>query len=648
VTGFSDQQISMLVRNTEQMGAGLVMLGGPNSFGVGGWSNSELEKAMPVDFQIKNAKIRAIGALAMIMHASEIADGNFWQKKIAEQAINALGPMDYCGVLQFEGGSTSWLWKEPIGLTPVGELRNMMLTRIGRMVPQDMPDFAPGMQKALTSFNRINQARVKMMIMISDGDPSPPSGALLAAFKAKSIQVTTVAVGAHGPAEHQTLKNIANVTGGRYYRVNDPRALPKIYQAETRRVARPLLHENEAGINVLRVNSSHEILQGIDGPIPQIRGLVMTTIKENPLVEVALLSQEPADEKNATLLATWTYGLGRTAVLTTDAGARWAGLWQEWANYDKLFTQLIRWSMRPVNDTGKFSVATDAKDGKVRVVITALDKNDEFLNFLNLNGAAIDPDLKSFDIKAQQVAPGRYIAEFDAPKEGNYFITVSPGAGQAPLLAGVSVPYSSEFRERETNMALIQALAELKPKGGEAGQVISGDLSKEKSESLLKVDTFREGLPLAITSQDVWPLFLVLMGCVFFADVFVRRVTISFEWVAPTIAWARAKVFGRSTEEYPEQRMERLRTRKAAIAEQIDDRRAATRFEPASEILPASADAGQILEQASGGATSAPAPVPRPSAQLTPSQVETESYTARLLKAKQQARKDEPRKESDK
>ena len=32
------------------------MLGGDNSFGAGGWANTELEKAMPVDFHIKNAR----------------------------------------------------------------------------------------------------------------------------------------------------------------------------------------------------------------------------------------------------------------------------------------------------------------------------------------------------------------------------------------------------------------------------------------------------------------------------------------------------------------------------------------------------------------------------------------------------------------
>ena len=35
----------------------------PNSFGAGGWTNTKLEKAMPVDFQIKNAKVLPRGAL---------------------------------------------------------------------------------------------------------------------------------------------------------------------------------------------------------------------------------------------------------------------------------------------------------------------------------------------------------------------------------------------------------------------------------------------------------------------------------------------------------------------------------------------------------------------------------------------------------
>ena len=639
VSSFSDEQVSMLVRNTEQMGCGLVMLGGPDSFGAGGWANSELEKAMPVDFQIENSKIRAVGALVLMMHASELAEGNFWQKEVAQIAIKALGPMDYCGLIHWDG-SDRWLWGEPQGLIQVSSRRNMMLSRLGRMQPGDMPDFDPAMKQSLVAFNKVN-ASVKHMVVISDGDPSPPSFAITQQYKGAGIQVSTVAVGTHGAAGHKTLQDLATATGGRYYVVKNPKALPKIYQSEVRRVARPLIFEPEKPTAPQIVDRSHEIVQGIDS-LPPITGFVMTTIKNNPLVETIAISPVPDEPDHATIMAAWTYGLGRTAVLTTDTGNRWATQWTDWENYDKLASQLIRWSMRPVNEDDKFTVATDVRDGKVRVIVTALDKDDEFLNFLTMSSAVLDPELGGQDLKIQQVAPGRYVGEFDAPKDGNYFITIKPGPGHAPLLNGVNVPYSSEFRERETNMALLKALAQLKPKGGDQGALIEGELAEDQVESLLKVDTFRPGLPPAVSSQDVWPLFLVICAGVFFADVFIRRVTIGFGWLLPVWNWLRFKVFGRQEAPEHDERLERLRSRKAAVAGEIDERRAATRFEP---VLPETGgpapDLNQVLQDASGSDLPSEGP-PRPTTPLAPG-AEEESYTSRLLKAKQQATKNRPK-----
>jgi uncharacterized membrane protein/Mg-chelatase subunit ChlD len=637
IASFSDQQIRMLVQNTEQMGCGLLMLGGQNSFGVGGWSNTELEKAMPVDFQIKNAKIKAVGAVAMMMHASELARGNHWQKKVAEKAIRSLGPMDYCGLIHWDGGD-KWLWGGKQGIIKVGSQRNMMLARLGRMQPGDMPEFEPGMKKMLASFIR-TKASVKLMIVISDGDPSPPTGATLRRYKSAGIQVTCVAVGTHGPAGHSTLKKIAAETGGRYYIVKDPRALPKIYVSEVRRVARPLIKDLKPSVSP-QIIYPHEILQGIEGTLPPISGFVMTTLKENPLVEVAAISPLPPDAKNSTILASWTYGLGRTAVLTTDAGHRWAE-WTDWENYDKFFTQLVRWSMRPVNDMGKFTVATVVKDGKVRAVITALDENDDFLNFLNMAGTATGPDLESFDVKFEQIAPGRYEGEFDPTKEGNYFLTISPGAGHAPLRAGVNVPYSSEFRDRETNDALLKALVRLKPKDGKEGVLIDGKLDPNDFSSLLAVNSFRRDLAPAVSSKDVWPFFLVLMSCLFFADIFVRRVTVNFDWVAPAVDWVRSKFVGAPDDQEVEVVLDRLRSSKAAVADQIDDRRAATRFKPVPDDLMESGGRSldEVLEDTSPSEGSSSAKK-RPSAEMAPDAVDEESYTSRLLKAKKQAWKD--------
>ena len=57
----------------------------------------------------------------------------------------------------------------------------------------------------------------------------------------------------------------------------------------------------------------------------------------------------------------------------------------------------------------------------------ALDKDDNFLNLLNMSAAGIAPNLEKFDIKMRQVASGRYVGEFDIPRAGSYFLSVLPG-----------------------------------------------------------------------------------------------------------------------------------------------------------------------------------------------------------------------------
>ncbi|MFO0820408.1 MAG: VWA domain-containing protein [Pirellulales bacterium] len=638
IHSFSDEQIRMLVRNTEQLGCGLVMLGGENSFGVGGWANTEVEKALPVDCQIKNAKIQAVGALVIIFHASELADGNGMQKLIARKSLEVLGPQDYAGAVAFGNFSSgdTWMWGAGQGgLIRVGPNKPRMLASIDRMVPGDMPDFDPAMRLALSGFNRV-KASAKHMIIISDGDPSPPSGAVKSAFRKGGITVSTVGVGTHDAPNRRLLEAVAVETGGKFYDVKDPRALPAIFIREARKAARPLIKNLD---NVPpQVVYRHEMLQGVDGPLPPIKGFVMTTLKDSPLVEVAMRSPDPDDPENSTVLASWTYGLGRTVAFTTDTGYKWAGAWESWSHYDKLFSQMVRWSMRPLGDSGKFTVATDHRDGRVKVTITALDENDEFLNFLNISGAALSPKLEPIDIKIEQVGPGRYVTEFPANAAGSYFVTLNPGPGFAPLLGGVNVPYSPEFRDRETNEALLTSLVRLRPKGGGEGKLIAGQLRPgAKFDDLLAVDTFRHDLAKAISSQNIWPWVLLVGAVLFFADVFVRRVQIGLEWLTPVAAWIRTKLLRRAEPEPEDTRLDRLRSRKAALSEQLDERRAAVKFEPGQE---ADAATPVALDDVLRDAEKPAAPKPASTASITPTEVEGETYTSRLLKAKQQARRD--------
>ena len=295
IQSFSDAQIKMLVDNCEHMGCGIVMLGGDRSFGAGGWSNSLLEKAMPVDFQIKNDKISAVGALALMMHACEMPNGNYWQIKIAEEAIKVLGPMDYCGVVDDFGASPRWLWRMPNGVDRVFQNRNRMMGMVNRMTPTDMQDFTPALKLMLNGLKRTN-ASMKHVIIISDGDPNRPSNALLAKFKANKITISTVAVGTHGPAGHKTLQDIANRTGGNYRVTKSPKMLPKIYQREARRVAKPVIKASKTGMSVIAVpnGQSHEIMTGIDASgLPPFLGYVCL-LYTSPSPRDATLSRMPS------------------------------------------------------------------------------------------------------------------------------------------------------------------------------------------------------------------------------------------------------------------------------------------------------------------------------------------------------------------
>jgi hypothetical protein len=404
-------------------------------------------------------------------------------------------------------------------------------------------------------------------------------------------------------------------------------------------VAQPLIYDN---VRVQpKIEYPHEILRGIDEPLPPLTGFVLTTVKDNPLVEVSIASPKPKDKANATILASWTYGLGRTAVFTSDAGKRWATEWTGWENYDRLFSQLVRWSMRPSTDEGKYTVDTDVRDGKVRVVVTALDKDDHFLNFLKIQGTAVAPNMSSFDVAFQQTAPGRYVAEFDAKQSGSYFITLVPGAGRAPIRTGINVPYSAEFRDRETNEALLITITGFEPRGGEPGDLVRGSMLPGRVDELLEANPFRHNLPKAVSSREVWPILLLLAACVFFCDIATRRVMIDLKWLVPPLLAVRNRLLGRAQEEAKDERLERLRSRKVEVGTKIDERRAAARFEPQPDEPPPD----EPLEP-----VAAPEhrerPRPTDQARAPVVEPEEETYTERLLKAKQQVWKDKRKEDS--
>ena len=100
----SPEEQAVIRSHVYDQGAGLIMIGGNKSFGAGGWQNTEIEKALPVSMDLKDKKVEGKSGLVMIMHASEIAEGNAWQRKIAKLALEKLSPIDMVGQIHYDHG----------------------------------------------------------------------------------------------------------------------------------------------------------------------------------------------------------------------------------------------------------------------------------------------------------------------------------------------------------------------------------------------------------------------------------------------------------------------------------------------------------------------------------------------------------------
>jgi uncharacterized membrane protein len=607
--GEKRQQI--LATSVRSLGTGLLMIGGPDSFGPGGYNGSPLEEALPVQMEVQATKITSKGALVLIMHACEMPEGNFWQKKVAQLAVKQLSSQDECGLLHWNG-TAAWSFK----LQGVGD-RSLMNGRIDRMVPGDMPDFAGTMQMGFDALKK-SDALTKHVIIISDGDPAPPSNELLGMYKQAKISVTTVAIAAHGAFEERTMNRIAATTGGRSYRVTSPKALPEIYIKETRSISRPLIFERPEPWRPT-VDYGGEPVAGLgrQNTLPPIRGFVLTTPKPTAIVEVS--SPIPVDAQRPPILAHWQYGLGRAVALTTDAGERWASEWVASDIYGKFWSQLIRWTMRPA-ESDRLTLATNEKDGVVRVVVNAATPAGEFLNGLAIDSAVVGPDGASRPLPFRQTEPGKYEATYPAEEAGTYVVRLATSTGEGSrevAFAPHSVSYPPEYRETTSRRDLAESVALVtEGKVIEPGEAATAPFFAEPAEPIRRL-------------QDAWPMALLTALVLLWMDVAVRRISVDPRGVANGVqrVWNRWR--GRTTLA-PIATLDRLKSVKAELSQEFQQRRS----------FGGEASGRPVVSPAEPVAPPSPGPAPPTLADAdSPSGGETSgegSHTSRLLRAKKQ------------
>jgi Mg-chelatase subunit ChlD/uncharacterized membrane protein len=486
--------IQSFVRDT---GGGLLVIGGPNSFGMGSYMGTPLEETLPVDSRITQFASLSNIALVLVIDASGSMSGQEGEltkidlaKESAQLVVDLLKDQDRVGVIAFDH-SFQWIVELTSAKDKEGISKKISMIQAGGGTAM-----YPPMESAYRAL-KDEKARVKHIIVLSDGQTEPGRfRSLVEQMRLADITVSTIAIGSD--ADINLMRNIAEWGQGRFYYTNDIYSVPQIFLTETLTKSRPYLTEKP--FNPL-VNSYIDFLDGIT-VFPTMLGYISTSIKPKAKQLMSALNNEP-------LLAYWRYGIGKVLAFTSDSGKRWTSLWVNSPSFSKFWSQAVRWLAQDVSNY-YVSISTTERAKDVDIVVDVFDHKGNFVNFLDGTFKVFSPSGSLINGDLIQKDSGRYYGKVEVKEEGIYSISVELRKEGTVIrsLGGFYVPVSKELKDIESNNSLLYSIAEIT-----GGRILNNprEVFDEKIRGY------------NIEYVDIWQFVLLLSGILFLSELVLRK-----------------------------------------------------------------------------------------------------------------------------
>ncbi|MEZ6131331.1 MAG: FixH family protein [Planctomycetaceae bacterium] len=495
----STKQMDVLRSFVSDVGGGFIMLGGDESFGLGGYYKTVVEDILPVRSDFEKEKQKPGLGMVLVIDKSGSMGGQKIElaKDAARGTVELLSSKDQIGVIAFDG---SPYWVSPI--TSAAQ-KSTVIDRIASIEAGGGTSLYPAMQEAFQALQGIS-AKLKHVIVLTDGFSTPGDlEGITQDMAALRITVSTVGL---GDVDQGLLERMADIGGGRSYFCTDASSVPQIFARETITASKSAINEEPFLPTLVRATP---VLEGVPlDDAPFLLGYVVT--RPRPTSEVILAQPETGDP----ILSWWRYGLGMSVAFTSDARSRWAADWLTWDGYNRFWAQVVRHCMRK-SDTRGLTVDVQRSGDQTHLIVDTLDGNGEFLNSAVTTLTLVDPDLKSHSVRMAQTAPGRYEAVVETKSPGTWNLQLTQSQNGEILhqqSRGLVIGYSDELRLRGTNRELLQSIA--RASGGTFEPAANSVFEANPTES-------------AAAAVPLWPWLLSLAAMLFVADVALRRLDLS-------------------------------------------------------------------------------------------------------------------------
>ena len=495
------QAIESYVRD---LGGGLLFASGENVHGEQGYSDTAVEKVLPVQFRAQEK--RKDLALVIALDRSYSMKGRKMEmaKEATRATLDLLEEQHRFGVVAFD--SQTYI------AVPMQYVRSRRKAedQISRIQASGQTNIYPALGIVYRLLQKTD-SKAKHVILLSDGDTHPADfETLVKRMAGEKIVVSTVAVGED--ANRALMSDIAKWGKGRAYVAENAELIPQIFIEETERAVRSNLLEESFRPAVKHRSAA---FRGLDvDKLPELKGYVSSKARDHAEVLLAAPSGAP-------LLVRWQFGLGKTVAFTSDVKNRWAANWIEWPGYGKFWAQQVRDLMR--RDSGEefdFRVVREGGEAVIRLSVLTPDGN--FRNGLAPQVRVTRPDGSQSIVGLGQTGAGTYQIRlpFDRSVQAERFELVdSPGLPkQASLRAGARMlhqDFPDEYRAFPPDIELLSALA--RATGGKVAPSIAEVFAQQGDESRI--------------TRTLWPWFAVLALIFYLLDIAVRRSPLAWRWL---------------------------------------------------------------------------------------------------------------------
>jgi len=474
-------------------GKGLLVTGGENSYGPGGYYKTVLEELLPINMDAKPKEEKPNLALVLVIDKSgSMTEVQYGISKIdlakeaAIRSTDALEEKDYLGVIGFDS-LPSWVL-EPVKVTDKKKIEN----QIGTMGPGGGTSIQPALKEAVDKLKTMD-AGLKHIILLTDGQAETTGyTALLEQMQSEKITLSTVAVGEG--ADKKLLKFLAEYGTGRYYETGVFSDIPSIFTKEAFMAGKKYLNNVTFTPNLM---ADSPIMTGIDG-LPSLDGYVATSKKDTGKIILAGPDNDP-------ILASWQYGLGRTVAFTSDMKGIWSKNWLSWDGNQNFWINTISWLVQQDLNTD-YAVEGSYEGGKGSIKVESLVKGEDFAS---LEGLLTSPEGTTSTIQLEAVAPGKYQGDFEPNGKGVYLVSLGLDTGEAAeqIITAINIGYSKEFDFFGNQAMSIEEMREITE-----GTIVTNPK-----------DVFKSKVPDVSGSNDLSRLFLILALISFMLEIILRK-----------------------------------------------------------------------------------------------------------------------------